>query len=459
MRSWRRRTRVRLTLAYGAAFAVVAAVTAVGFWLADAYFELATIDASLSGQAHVIVDGLQEQGGAVTYGDSEPLPNETSAGIAVAAVLIGPPGHVIMATGTGGNTGALAALERGPSGLRVAAIGGEAERVLVTPVTVGGVRAVLVLARPIGETLESLGRVAGLLALAVAALVLGVGAAGYRLSGRALSPVRVMSGVARELSQHDLHRRVVLDLPAEDELAELASTFNGMLERLEHAFDSLQRFTADAAHELRAPLTLMRSQLEVTLRRPRSIDEYEASHRTLLAEVERMSRLADQLLMLARADAGTLTAERRRLELPDLLADVVERWRPLARERRVSLRVELPADGATLGDAGLLRRLLDNLIDNAIRHTPPGGEVVVSAALDTGGWRVAVEDTGAGVDPALRPVLFERFTRADAARGRGTGGAGLGLSLSAAIAQAHGGTIALVDGARRGARFELVLPD
>jgi heavy metal sensor kinase len=458
MRSWRRRTRVRLTFAYSAAFALVAGVAAIGFWLTDAYFELATIDASLNAQAHLIAEGLQEQGGTVTYGEADPLPGETSAGIAVAAVLTTPPGRVLMQTGTGGNTRALAALDGRPSGLSVAAVGGEAERVLVTPATVGSVTTTLVLARPIGEALESLLRVAGLLALAVAALVLGVGAAGYRLSGRALGPVRVMSGVARELSQHDLHRRVVLDLPAEDELAELASTFNGMLERLEHAFDSLQRFTADAAHELRAPLTLMRTQLEVTLRRPRSLDEHEASHRTLLAEVERLSRLADQLLILARADAGTLTAERRRLELPDLLADVVERWMPLARERRVTLRKELPAEGTTRGDAGLLRRLLDNLIDNAIRHTPAGGEVLVSAALDPGGWRVAVEDTGPGVDPALRPVLFERFTRADAARGRGTGGAGLGLSLSAAIAQAHGGTIALVDGGR-GARFELVLPD
>jgi heavy metal sensor kinase len=458
MRGWRRRTRVRLTLAYSAAFALVAGVAAIGFWLTDAYFELATVDASLTTQANAITGGLREQDGAITYAGGA-LPGETGGGIAVAAVLVAPPGRVAMEAGTGGNTRALAALARRRPGLSVAAVDGEAVRVLVTPAAAGDPSAVLVLARPIGETLESLIRVAGLLALAVAALVLGVGAAGYRLSGRALQPVRDMSAVARELSQHDLHRRVRLDLPDEDELAELATTFNGLLERLEQAFDSLQRFTADAAHELRAPLALMRTQLEVTLRRPRSPAEHEASHRTLLAEVERLSRLADQLLILARADAGTLAAERRPLDLPDLLTDVVERWRPLARERAIALRAEVPPEGSADGDAGLLRRLLDNLIDNAIRHTPAAGEVVVAAIHEAGAWRVAVQDTGAGVDPVLRPALFERFTRADAARGRDTGGAGLGLSLSAAIAHAHGGSISLAGGDRPGARFELLLPD
>jgi signal transduction histidine kinase len=197
---------------------------------------------------------------------------------------------------------------------------------------------------------------------------------------------------------------------------------------------------------------MVRAEAEVALSKHRSEGEYRESLRTLLEEVERLSRTADQLLLLARADAGALAPRREPVDLPDLLEETVDRWRTLGAEKAVQVRVDAPGASVVEGDPDLLRRLLDNLIDNAIRHTPTGGVVTVTA-LDRvdGTSRIAVTDTGPGVDPSLRDTIFERFTRADPARQRETGAAGLGLALCAAIAGAHGGSIH-VEGGEAGAR-------
>src|SRR5439155_5440766 len=246
------------------------------------------------------------------------------------------------------------------------ALSGHSTRILAVPVDLpGGARGTLVLGRPVDELQETLIRVGLLLGAVVAILVAGAGALGYWLAGRALRPVGVMAATARQISEQDLNRRIGLDLPPGDELGELAATFNGMLARLEASFEGLRRFTADAAHEFRAPLALMRKQLEVTLRRPRSAEEYEASQRALLPEIERLSRLADQLLLLARADAGALAPRRENLDVAEFLEDTVERWRPAARERRVELLSHFPLEGTLTADPDLMRRLLDNLVDNA----------------------------------------------------------------------------------------------
>jgi heavy metal sensor kinase len=258
-------------------------------------------------------------------------------------------------------------------------------------------------------------------------------------------------------SERDLHRRIELDLPP-DELGELADTFNGMLARLETAFDSLRRFTADAAHELRAPLALMRTEAEVALSRPRTEEQYRTSLQTVLAEAERLGRLAEQLLMLARADAGALVAQMTKVDLPNLVDETCGRWRYLAARDEVTLVDRLPDEGYVWGDLDLLRRLLDNLLDNALRHSSRGGKITVSCTLVDPSWEIVVADAGPGVSPEMRPLLFERFARADAARRRDTGGAGLGLALCAVIARIHTGSIALEDGPGPGARFVVRLP-
>jgi heavy metal sensor kinase len=294
--------------------------------------------------------------------------------------------------------------------------------------------------------------VAGLMLLIVAAVVVG-----YGLAGTALRPVREITSMARTFSEHDLHQRIELDLPP-DELGQLAATFNQMLGRLEVAFDALGRFTADASHELRAPLTLIRTEAEVALSRARSPEEYRQSLETILAEAERLGRLADQLLMLARVDAGSLAVSMQPVGVPALLEETVARWTPLAEQRGVVLSALPAARGEVRADRDLLGRLLDNLVDNALRHTPGGGTIQLSAVQGGPTWVIAVKDDGPGVDPAVQPILFERFARGDPARGRETGGVGLGLALCAAIAKVHQGTLTLEESPDPGATFVLQLP-
>jgi heavy metal sensor kinase len=309
-------------------------------------------------------------------------------------------------------------------------------------------------ARELQDTLLILGL---LLAAAVVVLATVVSLLAYHLAGRALRPVRAIAATARDLSQRDLHRRLSLDLPP-DELGELGETFNAMLARLDSAFTALQQFTADAAHELRAPLALLRAELEVSLRYPRSPSEYRASQQIALAEVERLNGIADQLLTLARADAGALRPDFEIVDLGDLAEETVERWRPLARSRGVDLSIEVPDEGSAPADPELLRHLLDNLLDNAVRHTPAGGAVLVSVASRDNAWEIVVSDTGPGIPAQQRASIFERFTRGDAARGRATGGAGLGLALCRVIAEVHGGSIVLDGDGPRGATFRVYLP-
>jgi two-component system heavy metal sensor histidine kinase CusS len=328
-------------------------------------------------------------------------------------------------------------------------------RVLAKRVDLGnGQIGMMVGNHPMTEVTVALNQAKVMILVMVLSLVAIASGLGYWTAGRALKPVRAIAGAARDISEHDLHRRLALNLPG-DELGELAETFNGMLARLEEGFSTLQRFTADAAHELRAPLAMIRAELEVSLERGRSTEDYQATHRLVLSEVERMARLADQLLLLARADAGSLAPRFERFDLSDLLEETVDRWRLLARARGVGLALDPLAPGTIWADRELLRRLVDNLIDNAIRHSPPGEEVTLTAGHRDARWHLEVADAGPGVPDAVRQRLFERFTRGDPARGRETGGAGLGLALCAVIADLHGGTVELTppNGPPPGAHF------
>jgi heavy metal sensor kinase len=464
MRDRLRRTRVRLTLVYLGALAAVAGVAAIASWFAFASYEYGTVDASLDAQAQIVVSALADSSGEMSL-SGEQLPGQTVGGIAVAALLVTPDGRVIDRSGQVPDPKALAAVVRGSGAVfapsaETRVVAGHPQRILLRRVRLAsGQDGVLLLARPVDELQQTLRTVAILLTVVVGGLVVGGGTLGYWLAGRALRPVRLMSATAREISEHDLHRRLQLDLVPGDELSELAATFNAMLARLEAAFEGLQRFTADAAHEFRVPLALMRTQVDVTLRRERSAGQYRESHLALLAEIQRLSRMAEHLLLLARADAGALPLRRDELEVRELLEEIIERWRPAAREKGLRIDSDLPAEGLVRGDPDLLRRLFDNLIDNALRSTPQGGRVRVRARLEDGGWQIAVRDSGPGVSIELRGLLFTRFARGDAARGRDGGGSGLGLSLCAAIARAHGGAISLEEPAdHAGACFLVQLP-
>jgi heavy metal sensor kinase len=299
-----------------------------------------------------------------------------------------------------------------------------------------------------------------LLMTLVAGVILVVAVAGalaWVVVGRTLRPVRALSNTARAISEQELHRRVEVPTP-DDEVGELKATFNQLLARLEQSFHGLRRFTADASHELRSPLALVRTEVDVALTRDRRPEDYQRVLHNVQDEVEHMSRVIDQLLILAQADAGNLNLMRAEVDVADFVEETAARWQPVAEGRGVTLEVDAPATGVVEGDPVLLRTVIDNLVDNAIRYSPTLAAVTLTARRSNGEWLVEVADRGPGVPRDMRERIFERFARADSVRTRRGGGVGLGLALAAAVVEAHGGRLELVEEVEAGACFRIHLP-
>ncbi|MCI0705244.1 MAG: heavy metal sensor histidine kinase [Planctomycetia bacterium] len=287
--------------------------------------------------------------------------------------------------------------------------------------------------------------------LTVAATLVG----GYLLAGRTLAPVERITETARSISGERLDQRVPVANPG-DELGRLAATLNDMLDRLERSFTEMHRFTADAAHELRTPLAVIRNEAEVALRTPRSAKEYTRVLETLLEEVVRLSEMADQLLFLCRQDAGLNPPAREEVRLDELLRAVAENMRLVAEAKGVTLVLADNLPCTVRGDAHQLRRVFYNLIDNAVKYTAAGGTVRVASRRDGDEVVVTVFDTGIGIPAEHLPRVFDRFYRVDPSR---TGdGAGLGLSICRAVVEGAGGTITAVSDEGRGSVFEVRLP-
>jgi heavy metal sensor kinase len=457
-------TRLRLTLAFAALLALAIAVADTALYLGLSRTETSAASDVLVSQANTIASGIEEVNGQVQFGAGD-LPTETWQGVAVEAAIVLPDGSITQSPGqalsamTLSGIAATARRQKTPAPpFNVRDSRGVDRLVYAELLQSGqGSPAVLIVSRSIGELQAALMQTILFLTGLSILIVLAGTLLAHRLAGRILEPVRRIASTARSFSEQDLHRRVDVDVPP-DELGELVETFNGMLARLEASFESLRRFTADASHELRSPLALMRSELEGTLARERTPAEYQRVLRGLEAEVEHMTRMVDQLLMLARADAGALRPAETNLDVADFLHETAARWRPVAESRNVRVDVDAPDSGSVSADPDLLRRVMDNLIDNATRHTPEGTAVQLIGAPTAGGWNIDVRDHGPGVPAADRSLLFERFARADGARARDTAGAGLGLALSRAIAQSHGGSLQLLDQNGSGATFRLFLP-
>jgi heavy metal sensor kinase len=283
------------------------------------------------------------------------------------------------------------------------------------------------------------------------------GGGGWLFARRALAPVDRMTEAARRISAAHLAERLE-ETGAGDELDRLAKTLNAMLERLDDAFRQIRQFSADASHELQTPVTILQGELEVALRTPRSPEAYQRHLQSALEEVERIATLVDALLLLARADAGVLRMDRQPVDLPQLVAEVLEQTQILAAARRVTCACG-PLEPATIqGDYARLRRLLLNLVDNGIKYTPPGGRVTLSLQ-HRGAWvLLQVSDTGPGLSEAERQRIFQRFYRTDAARTQGQRGAGLGLCIAQSIAEAHGGCIDIDSTPGHGSTFTVHLP-
>ncbi|MCC7369240.1 MAG: HAMP domain-containing protein [Chloroflexi bacterium] len=303
--------------------------------------------------------------------------------------------------------------------------------------------------RVLGQ-LQLYGVAGTLLALALA----GIG--GIFLAGRALAPIARMTREAEAIGADDLSRRLALNLP-DDEIGRLARAFDSMIARLEVAFERQRQFTADASHELRSPLGIIRTQLDVALSRPRTPDEYADVLRGVRTEHERLAHLLDRLLTLARADGpGAVTLVP--TDVQELVADLGVSVAPQARVQGVRLEVTLDDVPEVNGDPIWLTQLLLNLLENALRYTPAGGSIRLRLGCAGDGVAIEVADSGVGISPEHLPRLFERFYRAASSRERASGGAGLGLAICAWVARVHGGRLTAESTVGKGTTMRLWLP-
>jgi heavy metal sensor kinase len=354
----------------------------------------------------------------------------------------------------------LGATLRGIHSARVIAIphaGANGYRAAVHPAPSLGINYLAVAVAPLDSVVDNLKLVRQVLLFALPMLLAIAGLGGYLLTTRGLAPLQSMASQAHGISGTNLGKRIDIGNAA-GELMVLSASFNDLLGRLDQSFETMRRFVADASHELRTPMAVIQGEADVALSQQRSAGEYRESLAVILEESRRLSRLIGDLLNLARADAGSVTLRVEEIYLNDLLADCCRSLEPLADTRGVRLGC-LPADDAPFrGDEQLLRRLILNLLDNAIRYTPRGGEV--SASLETGpaGVRLRIADTGIGVAPDAVSRIFERFYRTDLARSREDGGFGLGLSIVKWIAESHRGAVEVESRPAAGSIFTVSLP-
>jgi heavy metal sensor kinase len=310
---------------------------------------------------------------------------------------------------------------------------------------------------PLDSIADSLQVVRRVLFFGMPFLLALAGIGGYWLTTRGLAPLAWMAEQSRKITGSNLETRLEIGNAA-DELTVLAASFNELLSRLDQSFEGMRRFVADASHELRTPISVIRGEADVALSHDRAAAEYKESLAIILDESRRLSRLVDDLLNLARADAGHVRLQPQDFYFNDLLAECCRSVQSLAGARKIQLEWRSAGDVPFRGDEELLRRLVVNLLDNAIRYTPPGGKV--SALLEAHGpdVRIRVADTGMGISPDAAPHVFERFYRADKARSRADGGFGLGLAIVKWIAESHNGAVELTSQPESGSVFTVTLP-
>ena len=438
--------RLRLTFAFAIAMALVLAGMGFFVYLRVGEALLGTVDQTLHAQASEAVSHA---------GRGADLADRDVAGGTTLAQLLSRNGRVLRSDPAG-----LAPLLTATEAHRVSAGAKLVHsttltapkgdwRVLATGTSRNG--QVVAVARSLEPREESLDHLFDELMVAAPLALLFASLAGYVLAAAALRPVEAMRRRAAAVSAATPGRLPVP--PSRDEISRLATTLNEMLARIEAAFEHERRFVADASHELRTPLALLRAEIEVTLRRPRSAGELEATLRSAAEETERLSRLAEDLLLIARSDRGTVPLRLEHVAAEDVLATVARRFAgggaPIGR----SIVVE--ETGTVLdADPDRLAQALGNLVDNALAH---GAGPIVLFALERGdNVELHVADNGQGFPEAFLPRAFERFSRADEARGRG--GSGLGLSIVELIAEAHGGQARAANRPEGGADVWLSLP-
>jgi two-component system, OmpR family, sensor kinase len=317
-------------------------------------------------------------------------------------------------------------------------------------------------AYPLYSIRETLADVRAVYLVAIPLLLVSAAAGGYLMAKRSLSPVSAMGARAAQISATNLHERLPVTNPR-DELGGLANVVNGLLARLEQAFVHQRRFMADASHELRTPVAILRTEVEVTLSREhREEHEYRESLGVMRDASQRLTRIVEDLFLLTRADSGHLIVRHEPLYLEEIVHAAARAVRGLADRRGLRLDLLAVAGAPFHGDADLLGRLLLNLLDNAIKFSQRNGVVELALEQRNGAYVITVADDGPGIPAEARERIFDRFFRVDAARSRaqstGTSGAGLGLSIARWIAEAHGGRLELAVSRPGRTEFRVILP-
>jgi len=433
----------RLTLWYSLVLMAGLALFGAGIWIVVTHSLAAAIDERLAAQAKGVATVLRTE-----YNPLRPAHLREELSEYAQAT---PEGRFIEVRGAQGEVLL-------GDGVASATASSSHYRTLQTEAAMPGRHYRILVAAPLEGTELMLRRLRQVLLWAAPLVLLIASLGGYWISRRALAPVDAVTHAARSIGIGNLSQR--LEVPAAgDELRRLSETWNGMLERLEAAVKRLSQFTADASHELRTPIALIRATAELTLRRERSPETYREALKHIIDDSDRTARLIEDLLLLARADAGLPAWPLDRVELTPLVRDVCEQGQILARERKLEISTEAPEQPVFV-DANdpALRRLLLLLVDNALKYTPAGGHITVSVALDSSGPTVTVRDTGIGIPDAALPHVFERFYRVDESRNREAGGAGLGLSIAQWIAQRHHASLEAESVLGRGSAFRVRFP-
>ena len=355
-------------------------------------------------------------------------------------------------------SGALASASGGSSSFETLTANGHSFRILTQPIVENGhYYGALQVGQALDDVTGTLQQLLLVLAIIVPLTLVLASGGGFWFARRALAPMDRITRAAQRIGAEDLSQRLDLNLP-DDEVGRLARTFNEMLTRLDAAFQREREFTANASHELRTPLTVMRGEIDVTLNRPRSAPEYRRVLEELGGDVDRLTRLAEDLLTLARADAGRLPVQREAVNAAHLFHAVADEMHPLAEGKNVALEVRADEALTIWADADKLLRVLFNLVENALKFAPPGGRITLSAEHEGDCVELAVSDTGAGIPPEHLPHIFERFYRANESHSSRADGAGLGLAIAYSLVSAQGGTMQVQSTVGRGATFIIRMP-
>jgi len=458
--------RVRLTLWYGTALALVLIIFSVALYAITARNLRDTVDESLEDTAMTAVRSLEERGFLPLINEEELLsqfPELTR--IDKFFQIFSPSGtitirspnikqHEVPLSRT-----ALDAAFAGQKIFESAKYPKEPPlRLISVPIMYGGNLLYIV---QVGTSMESVGEtLQRFLVLLVVAIPIALAvslAGGWFLAGRALRPVDKITLAAQRIAAGDLSQR--LSMPAaHDEIGRLAATFNNMIGRLDTSFRQIRQFTSDASHELRTPLTVMKGETDLVLRRPRLLDDYKSVLESNLEEIDRMTRIVDELLFLSRADMGEVRVESLPVAMESLVEDIHRQAKLLAQDRNIEVLLGTVMPVVVQGDDLRLRELLLNLVENAMKYSYSGGKVEIALLNDGREARLSVTDHGIGIAPADHKKIFQRFFRTDVARGHTKKGTGLGLAICSWIAELHKGRVEVKSALGQGSTFTVVLP-